>query len=98
MVFQSSNHKKTTEKLPEGALIPSFCIKNKLRVKITILLTKTKQPNQPERFELIVPADGKECKFELKSGIYEYEIILANNEKHKKGELRIDQEIVLIVK
>lgn len=47
--------------------------------------------------ELVIPQDGKECTYNLVKGIWSYEIVLANKETYKKGEYKLEDEIIVTV-
>jgi hypothetical protein len=48
--------------------------------------------------ELVVQKDWKKCVFEVPKGISTYEIVLPNEEIHKKGGYKLNEEITIIVK
>ena len=80
------------------AIIESVCVKNKLQDKITFkLLGKDSEGNEVKK-ELVIPKEGKECTYNLAKGVWSYEIILSNKETFKKGEYKLEDEIVITVK
>lgn len=83
---------------PDSKTVSSVCIKNKLEEKITFkLLGKDAQEVITEKL-LVVQNDGKECVFEIPKGVYAYEVTLANNEVYKKGEYKLEDDIVITIK
>ena len=78
--------------------IESFCIKNKLSDKITFKLIGKDSDGSDLTKELVIQKDGKECVFNLPKGIWTYEIDLANKDIYKKGEYKIDDDIIITVK
>jgi hypothetical protein len=79
-------------------IIESVCIKNKLTDKITFIIVGKDEENNTIKKEMVIQKDGKECVFELPTGIYTYEIVLANKEVYKKGEYKFNEEITITVK
>lgn len=78
--------------------IQSLCVKNKLNEKIIFRLNGNDEEDNKITKELVVQNGGKECVFEIPKGIYVYEIILSNKEIYKKGEYKIDDDLIFTVK
>lgn len=78
-----------------------FCVKNKLPEKIQFKLegiVKKEDEETTIKKELVIPTGGKECLFELDKQIWNYEIILTTKkETHKKGELKVDDDVTITV-
>lgn len=89
--------KKTTSTNASG-VVESVCVKNKLSDKITFKMTGKDADGNEVKKELVVPKDGSECVYSLASGVWAYEIILSNKEIFKKGEYKLDDEMVITVK
>ena len=91
--FLKGNKPKTDSKT-----IESFCVKNKLSDKITFkLIGKDAEGNELIK-ELVIQKEGKECIFNLPKGVWTYQIDLANKDVYKKGEYKIDDELIITVK
>ncbi len=78
--------------------IQSLCVKNRLNEKIFFKLSGKDEEDNKIIKELVVQNDEKECVFEIPKGIYTYEIILSNKEIYKKGEYKIDDDLIFTVK
>lgn len=78
--------------------VESFCVKNKLTEKITFKITGKDSDDNDVKKEVVVQSDGKECLFNIPKGIYTYEVILPNKDIYKKGEYKLEDEIVITVK
>lgn len=78
--------------------IESICIKNKLSDKITFKLVGKDDEGNEVKKELVIQKDGKECVFDLPKGVWAYEINLTNKEVYKKGEYKLDDELIITVK
>lgn len=77
--------------------IASVCIKNKLKEKITVVLT-CKDPDGTEiQKELVVQQEGKECLFELPHGTYTYIVFLPDKEVYQKGEYAVTQQGLITI-
>ena len=78
-----------------------FCVKNKLPEKMQFKLEGIVKKEDEEitiKKELVIPTNGKECLFELDKQIWNYEIILTTKkETHKKGELKVDDDVTITV-
>ena len=78
-----------------------FCVKNKLPEKIQFKLEGILKKNDDEttiKKELVIPINGKECLFDLEKQIWNYEIFLTQKKEiHKKGELKIDDDMTITV-
>ncbi len=46
----------------------------------------------------MIQKEGKVCIFNLPKGVWAYEIDLANKDVYKKGEYKIEDELVITVK
>jgi hypothetical protein len=75
-----------------------LCVKNKLTEKITFRVAGKNEEGDDVKKELVIPKDGKECLLEVPKGIYTYEIVLPNKEIYKKGEYKLEDEIIITVK
>lgn len=82
----------------KGTVVESFCVKNKLQDKITYKIAGKQEDGCEFLKELIIPKDGKECLFLFPKGVYNFEILLTNNEVFKKGECLIDCDQILVIK
>ena len=82
----------------DGKNVESFCVKNKLTDKIIFKLTGKDTEGNDIKKELVIQNDGKECVYLIPKGIWSYEIILSNKEIFKKGEFKIDDDIIITVK
>ena len=89
---------KGNKSKPESKNVEYFCVKNKLSDKVTFKLTSKDEDGIEIKKELIIQKDGKECVFEIPKGVWAYEIILSNKETFKKGEFKLDDDIVITVK
>ncbi len=78
--------------------VESFCVKNKLADKITFKITGKDSDDNDVKKELVLQNDGKECLFNVPKGIYTYEVILPNKDVYKKGEYKLDDDIVITIK
>lgn len=77
-----------------------FCVKNKLPEKIQFKLERIDKEDTENviKKELVIPPNGKECLFEIDKQIWNYEIFLIiKKEIHKKGELKVDDDITISV-
>lgn len=77
--------------------VESFCVNNKLQDKIKFVLVGKDEKNNQIIKELIITQGSKECAYNLTKGIWSYEIILNNKEVYKKGEYKLESEIVVTV-
>ncbi len=91
--FIKGNKTKTDAKT-----IETFCVKNKLSDKITFKLVGKDIDGADVTKELVIQKEGRECVFNLPKGVWAYEIDLANKDVYKKGEYKIDDELVITVK
>ena len=91
--FIKGNKTKTDSKT-----IETFCVKNKLSDKITFKLIGKDIDGSDITKELVIQKEGKECIFNLPKGVWAYEIDLANKDVYKKGEYKIDDELIITVK
>ncbi len=91
--FIKGNKTKTDAKT-----IETFCVKNKLSDKITFKLVGKDIDGADVTKELVIQKEGRECIFNLPKGVWAYEIDLANKDVYKKGEYKIDDELVINVK
>ena len=91
--FIKGNKTKTDSKT-----IETFCVKNKLSDKITFKLIGKDIDGSDMTKELVIQKEGKECIFNLPKGVWAYEIDLANKDVYKKGEYKIDDELIITVK
>lgn len=82
----------------DSKVVESFCVKNKLTEKITFKITGKDSDDNDVKKEVVVQSDGKECLFNIPKGIYTYEVILPNKDIYKKGEYKLEDEIVITVK
>jgi len=82
----------------DSKTIKSLCVKNKLTEKITFRVVGKNEEGDDVKKELVIPKDGKECLLEVPKGIYTYEIVLPNKEIYKKGEYKLEDEIIITVK
>jgi hypothetical protein len=82
----------------DSKVIESLCVKNKLADKITVRITGMSSDGEEIKKELVIPKEGKECVLLLPKGIYQYEIVLSNNEIYKKGEYNFEDRATMIVK
>lgn len=78
--------------------VESICVKNKLQDKITFKLAGKDNEGNEVKKELVIPKEGKECTYNLAKGVWAYEIVLSNKEIFKKGEYKIEDEIVITIK
>lgn len=97
------NGKKTENTESSSKTVSSICVKNKLASKISFTLKgnfKEKEDEEPKEIkkELVIQPEGKECLYEVNKGIWQYEILNANNETYKKGEYKIEEEILITAK
>lgn len=83
---------------PEGDIVESVCIKNKLPDKVTLNLSGKDAKGNTVVKTLVILSDGKECLLELPKGVYSYEIVLSNKEIFKRGEYRFDESMTITVK
>lgn len=78
-----------------------FCVKNKLPEKIQFKIegiVKKEDEEQTIKKELVIPTGGKECLYELDKQVWNYEIYLTTKKEiHKKGELKVDDDITITV-
>lgn len=51
-----------------------------------------------KKLKKVIQKEGKECLFELLKGIWDYEIVLSNNQIYKKGQYKLEDEITITVK
>jgi hypothetical protein len=82
----------------DSRVIESVCVKNKLVDKITFRIVGKNDEGDEIKKELVVQKDGKECLFILPKGIYTYEVVLPNKEIYKKGEYKLDEDVVITIK
>ncbi|MBP9793715.1 MAG: hypothetical protein KBC56_06925 [Flavobacterium sp.] len=82
----------------DNKVIESLCVKNKLADKITVRIMGMNSEGEEIKKELVIPKEGKECLLLLPKGIYQYEIVLNNNEIYKKGEYNFEDKTTMIVK
>ncbi|RZJ66853.1 MAG: hypothetical protein EOO50_08175 [Flavobacterium sp.] len=78
--------------------VESVCVKNRMLQKITFRLVGYDQDENLITKEVVVQKNGKECLFLLLKAIYTYEIILSTGEIYKKGEYKLEDEVVFTVK
>ena len=69
-----------------------------LASKITFKLVGKDDEGNEVKKELVIQKDGKECVFDLPKGVWAYEINLTNKEVYKKGEYKLDDELIITVK
>lgn len=81
----SANVKKTT-------------FKNKLGQKIVLRLYIQDEEENEVQEELIIPDDGKEALYNLRKGVWRYEIEIAEGEIFKKGQFNIEKTAVITLK
>jgi hypothetical protein len=81
---------------PNAKTVDSFCLKNKMEDRISVILTG-KIEDEDVKKELVIPRDSKQCIYDLRKGIYTYEIILSSKETYQKGEYRISEEAVMTI-
>ncbi|MEC4048434.1 hypothetical protein OX284_003250 [Flavobacterium sp. SUN046] len=79
-------------------MIESICVKNELSERITFKMIGKDINGNEQIKELVITKDGKECMFNIQKGVWIYEIISANNEVFKKGEYKLDDTMVILVK
>ena len=82
----------------DSKFIESVCVKNKLSDRITFRIFGRNEQEEEVKRELVIPKEGKEYLYILPKGIYTYEIVLTNKEIYKKGEYKIEDDVVIIVK
>jgi len=85
------------QKNANSIYIESVCVKNKLDVKITFILTRQTEDGDEIKKELVIQKGSKEYFYELPKGVYMYEVHLANDEIFKKGEYRFADKSTFIV-
>ncbi len=95
--------KKTEQTESNIKTVSSICVKNKLTSKISFTLKgnfkeKEDEETKEVKKELVVQPEGKECLFEVNKGIWDYEIIKPNNEVYKKGQYKIEEEVLITAK
>ncbi|ESU23067.1 hypothetical protein FLJC2902T_32310 [Flavobacterium limnosediminis JC2902] len=78
--------------------VESLCVKNKLADKITFRITGKDSEDNDVKKEMVIQNDGKECIFNVPKGIYTYEVILPNKDIYKKGEYKLDDDIVITIR
>lgn len=78
--------------------VESLCVRNRMLQKITFRLIGYDQEENLITKEVVVQKNGKECLFLLAKAIYTYEIILSTGETYKKGEYKLEDEVVFTVK
>lgn len=89
---------KSEPKKNDSKEVESFCVKNKLADKITFKITGKDSEDNDVKKELVIQNDGKECLFNVPKGIYTYEVILPNKDIYKKGEYKLEDDIIITVK
>lgn len=92
-IFKNAKSCQTNSKTLE-----SLCVKNKFLDKITFRISGKDEDDKEIKKELVIQKEGKECLFELLKGIWDYEIILSNNQVYKKGQYKLEDEITITVK
>lgn len=96
-VLKNTRQNATANNSSNATVVESLCIKNKLQDKITFRLMGKDEKGNEVKKELVIPQEGKECTYNLVKGIWSYEIVLANKETYKKGEYKLEDEIIVTV-
>lgn len=89
---------KSEPKKTDSKNVETFCVKNKLADKITFKITGKDSEDNDVKKELVIQNDGKECLFNVPKGIYTYEVILPNKDIYKKGEYKLEDDIIITIK
>lgn len=78
--------------------VTSVCVKNKLENKITFTFAGKDDQGDDIVKELVISKGGKECLYKLPKGIYTYSITLSDSTVYKKGEYRLENADIIVVK
>lgn len=82
----------------DSATIETLCIRNKTQQTIRLVLTKINVDEDTFIKELVIPVNDKDCLLDIPKGTYSYTIYLPNEVIHKKGEMKIDENISMTIK